>query len=141
MSGTNSEIFGAMLQACGLDFRSAAELLCVDPDTVLVWFTGTTAPDEKALWKLAEFARFQSEIADEILEMWEMAGRPLSIKYGVSVSDLSAKKLGWPSRAAQVAAVAQAQVALAPVLVEVVPIPSRDGSDIADSTAEADHAA
>lgn len=124
-----------MMQGCGLSFEAAATLLSVDVDMVMVWFSGTRQPDETAIWKLAEFARFQAEIADEILEVWRASDRPTSIKYGVSVSDAGARSLGWPSRDSQIAAVAQAQIALAPVIIEIVPMP------VGDRNAETHHAA
>lgn len=141
MSTGNSELFGAMLQSCGLSFEAAAELLAVDADVIMVWFSGSQQPAETAMWKLAEFARFQSEIADELLETWRKADSPARIKYGVSVSNAAARTLGWPSRDAQVAAVAKAQVALAPVMIDIVPMPVGSQQSEKDSSRVADHAA
>lgn len=143
MRNGNSEIFSAMMQASGLDFSAAADLLSVDRGKILVWFSGSEAPNQHAVWKLAEFGRYQVEVADEIADQWDKSGRPARIKYGVSVSDKAAKCLGWPSRAAQIAAVAMAQITLAPIIIDVVPMPlhEKDSANDVDIQAGQDHAA
>lgn len=117
--------FGAMLSNAGLSEEAAARLVGVKRRAILRWISDGGAPKE-AIKAVRELVFEQNRVAEEICDSWEQAGKPHKFSYLVSSNDADAISLGWPSRDAQLCAVAIAQFILHGVTISVV---ARDVED------------
>ena len=116
-------MFQSMLDLTALDHGAAAHYLGIRQRRIGRWVRDAEAPSGEALRRLAKLMDDQQIVADEICDAWEAAGEPAQFSYGVSPDDASAQALGWPSRAAQLRAVAIAQMVLSGVKIEIIDAP------------------
>jgi len=111
--------FRILLRICGLSPHDLAFHLKVPPKLVKSWQQGETEPPSAAIIALGKIQARQQEMADEIIETWEQAGRPPTIFFTAAKDNQEARTIGWPSVAAQVAPAAIAQGVLGAVKVEL----------------------
>lgn len=112
-------MFGVLIQICGMSPHQAAHFLNVPPRVVARWTRGVGQPTTEVLTKLGGLQARQQDVADAIITSWDEAGRPPSLAIAVARDDDEANEMGWPSLAAQIAPVAIAQAVLGPVSIEL----------------------
>lgn len=112
-------MFGVLIQLCGISPHQAAHFLDVPPRVVARWTRGVGQPTTEALIALGGLQARQQNVADAIITSWDEAGRPPSLSIAVARDDDEAKKLGWPSLAAQIAPAAIAQAVLGPINIQL----------------------
>lgn len=101
-------LFPAILAACGLSQREAAELLGVRLDTVKSWSSGRRTVSPGALAELWALADRQETAARQAAQAWESQGRPAAVEIGIAADDHEARSLGWPCVGAHLAVVRRA---------------------------------
>ena len=114
------DFFRAQLSLCGLSVDQAAQFLAVERRRVRTWIRDATKVPPHVLRRLSALYSEQEDVADEIVQRWEEAGRPDEFKFAVSATDDEVRVLGWPSISAQMIPVAIAQTVIAPVRIECV---------------------
>ncbi|MEO1493659.1 MAG: hypothetical protein AAFV19_16005 [Pseudomonadota bacterium] len=130
------DFFRTQLSLCGLSVDEAAQFLAVERRRVRAWARNIAPVPTHVLRRLSALYSEQEDVADEIVQRWEEAGRPAEFKFAVSATDEEARGLGWPSVSAQMIPAAIAQTVIAPVRIECVPlgVPAEraDVPDLAD---------
>ena len=115
-------VLEAFARLCGLSEGGLSQFLNVPPRRVERWISGEVPVSPGALSALRRLHDRQQAAADGLIASWLEAGRPNSIDYVVASDDDAARRMGWPSRGAQlvVAAVAQAEIAPARIMAKEV---------------------
>jgi uncharacterized protein YbaA (DUF1428 family) len=105
-----------------LSVDEAAQFFAVERRRVRAWTRDSSSVPHHVLRRLSALYSEQEDVADEIVQRWEDAGRPAEFKFAVSATDEEARELGWPSVSAQMIPAAIAQTVIAPVRIDCVPL-------------------
>jgi hypothetical protein len=87
--------FHALIQACGLSLREAAEFLNAREDTIKSWSSGRRSTPDGALAELAGLAARIVKSAHEGLAEIDRH-ETAEIELGLACDDYEAQALGWP---------------------------------------------
>lgn len=101
-------IYDLLRRRCGLSQLEAAEIHGVPKDTVAAWCRGRYQPPDAVLKELADlYTRIERAASEALAEASaarrRMGGDPEVIELHTASTEASAKKLGWPCMAAQLA--------------------------------------
>ena len=106
--------FAVLIRLCGLDVDSATHFLGLRRRVVAKWARGIGEARPEVIDALSKLHQQQQKYADDLLEAWDEAGRPLTMAIEICASDEAAQERGWPSVGAQLVAPVIAQTYISP---------------------------
>lgn len=126
--------FAVLIRLCGLDVDTATHFLGLRRRTIANWNKGLGEVRPEVIDSLSKLHQQQQKYADDLLEAWDAAGRPLTMAIEICASDEAARTRGWPSVGAQLVAPMIAQTYISPariVFQEEAQVAATDPSAVA----------